>query len=258
VQPNVESGFAGFIANLVNIRSVDLLAAALARGPLSRFNPKAVTVFFWHDKQFSLLTSWALPDPLVDRYRVLAPDMRSPLEHALRDNRFIQLRADAFAKECEVLQVDHDLWADAGLEWRSDLYVILVPIYGHGEALGVLAFAAPLKISLDDSATLMGLAGTVALWLFANRTDDKGSTGAELPILERDIVPLTLTERQCEILRLIEAGQSNAAIAATTGLSISTVKVELRRAMRVLRSPNRRSAAETARRLRLLEIAPAG
>jgi DNA-binding CsgD family transcriptional regulator len=252
VQPNVESGFAGFIANLVNIRSVDLLASALARGPLSRFNPSAVTVFAWHDQQFSLLTSWALPEPLVLRYRVLAPDMRSPLEHALRDNRFIQLRADEFAKECDVLHVDADLWVDAGFTWGSDIYVIIVPIYGHGEALGVLAFAAPAEMSLDDSATLMGLAGTVALWLFANRIDEKGQTVAELPILERDIVPLTLTPRQCEILRLIEAGQSNAAIAATTGLSISTVKIELRRAMRVLRSPNRKAAASTARKLALL------
>lgn len=252
MQPNVESGFAGFIANLVNIRSVDRLAAALARGPLSRFDPRPIAVFFWHEEHFTLGTSWALPGPLVDRYRALAPDKRSPIEQALRDNRFIQLPADEFARQCEILKVDADLWTAAEFDWNPSLFVVFVPIYGQGEALGVLAFATPAEVSLDDSATLMGLAGTIALWLFANQADDEERISRDLPILEREVVPLTLTARQCEILRQIEAGQSNAAIATTTGLSISTVKIELRRAMRALRSPNRRVAASTARRLELL------
>lgn len=252
MQPNVESGFAGFIANLVNIRSVDRLAAALARGPLSRFDPKAIAVFFWHEEQFELAASWAVPDLLVHRYRFLASDKRSPVEQALRDNRFIQVRAKEFTEQCGVLKVDSDLWSEAGFDLNSELFAIFVPIYGQGEALGVLAFAAPAEVSLDDSVTLMGLAGTIALWLFANQAEDDERITRDLPILERDVVPLTLTERQCVILRLIEAGQSNTAIAAATGLSISTVKIELRRAMRALRSPNRRVAASTARRLELL------
>jgi len=62
-------------------------------------------------------------------------------------------------------------------------------------------------------------------------------------------IALNLDGRQLEILRLVEQGRSNASIAFTLGYSESTVKQDLQRAMKVLRTKDRLDAAIQARSL---------
>jgi two-component system nitrate/nitrite response regulator NarL len=70
-------------------------------------------------------------------------------------------------------------------------------------------------------------------------------------LVARDASPASggLTSRQCEVLRLLQEGQSNKLIARTLGLRESTIKVHVRQIMRRLGVSNRTQAALTSIRL---------
>jgi len=70
------------------------------------------------------------------------------------------------------------------------------------------------------------------------------------------VYPLTFTERQIQILRLVSEGLTNSQIAERLQCSRSTVKQELHRTMRSLDVEDRAAAAQRARELRLLETHP--
>ena len=58
------------------------------------------------------------------------------------------------------------------------------------------------------------------------------------------------------MLRLIEEGKTNTSIAATLGFSDSTVKLEIRRLLQMLRAPDRETAVRKAREYGLLPADP--
>jgi DNA-binding NarL/FixJ family response regulator len=62
-----------------------------------------------------------------------------------------------------------------------------------------------------------------------------------------DVEVEALTERQIEVLRLVERGCSNKAIARDLGLSLSTVKTHLRTAFSRLNAASRTQAIARAR-----------
>ncbi len=66
------------------------------------------------------------------------------------------------------------------------------------------------------------------------------------PVPANDVSPGALTNRQIEVLRLLQEGQSNKRIARTLGLRESTIKVHVRHIMRKLGVENRTQAALTS------------
>jgi DNA-binding NarL/FixJ family response regulator len=70
--------------------------------------------------------------------------------------------------------------------------------------------------------------------------------------VDRSAGLLHVTERQKQILRLVEVGKSNTGIALALGYSVSTIKQELQRVMRAMGVSDRTEAAARARSLGLL------
>lgn len=76
------------------------------------------------------------------------------------------------------------------------------------------------------------------------RSGGPGGRGAAENPYEAALAPLTFRER--EVLRLLAGGLPNAAIAATLGISVGTVKDHVRAVLRKLDAPNRVAAAVIA------------
>lgn len=100
---------------------------------------------------------------------------------------------------------------------------------GAGSAAG--ASAGPPGAATGPSAGPEGSGGS-------------GGRGAARDPREAALAPLTFRER--EVLRLLATGLPNAAIAATLGISVGTVKDHVRAVLRKLGAPNRVAAAVIA------------
>jgi DNA-binding NarL/FixJ family response regulator len=82
--------------------------------------------------------------------------------------------------------------------------------------------------------------------------------GADVANVAADGDPrLGLTQREFEVLRLVAAGMSNAAIAAELFISAKTVSVHVSNILGKLGAANRGEAAALAHRLRLFDGSPA-
>jgi DNA-binding CsgD family transcriptional regulator len=69
---------------------------------------------------------------------------------------------------------------------------------------------------------------------------------------EEELKKLGLSQRETEVLELIVKGQSNAEIAATLFLSVSTIKTHVSNVFVKLDVKNRTQAAEKAKRLKII------
>jgi two-component system, NarL family, response regulator LiaR len=69
---------------------------------------------------------------------------------------------------------------------------------------------------------------------------------------EEELKKLGLSQREIEVLELIVKGQSNAEIAATLFLSVSTIKTHVSNVFVKLDVKNRTQAAEKAKRLKII------
>ncbi|MFN8714596.1 MAG: response regulator transcription factor [Bacteroidota bacterium] len=69
---------------------------------------------------------------------------------------------------------------------------------------------------------------------------------------EEELIKLGLSQRETEVLELLVKGQSNAEIAATLFLSVSTIKTHVSNVFVKLDVKNRTQAAEKAKRLKII------
>ena len=131
--------------------------------------------------------------------------------------------------------------------------LICLPIVNLGISIGVVAVCTerPPRLTTLEIAQLDGISAALGLWL--THPDAGVATGDESAAVDD---PPTLTERQERILALVLGGRSNAAIAAQLGCSVSTVKQDIQRAQRRLRTDSRIEAAQRASALGLI-AAPA-
>ena len=125
--------------------------------------------------------------------------------------------------------------------------IVSAPIVSAGRSVGAYALSCrdALALSTLERAMLDAVSSALGLWMAhpdSGLAEDSSVEG----------VDVELTSRQRRILALVEAGRTNAGIAATLGCSPSTVKQELRRIMVLLDSPDRAACARRARELGLL------
>ena len=125
--------------------------------------------------------------------------------------------------------------------------IVSAPIVSSGRSVGAYALTCPAGLALSalERAMLDAVSSALGLWMAHPDSGLAGDSSAEGTDVE-------LTSRQVRILALVEAGRTNAAIAAALGYSPSTVKQELRRVMLVLDASDRAASARRARELGLL------
>ena len=127
--------------------------------------------------------------------------------------------------------------------------LICLPIVSLGISIGVVAVCTdrPPRLTTLEIAQLDGISAALGLWL---THPDSGIASGEEPAPEAE--PPTLTERQERVLALVLGGRSNSAIAAQLGYSVSTVKQDIQRAQRLLRTGSRSETAQRASALGLI------
>ena len=124
-----------------------------------------------------------------------------------------------------------------------------VPIIHAGHVVGAYGLSADATWTPDGATPVIleAVASALAIWM----THPRSEVG-RAEINGSQEWSLAFTPRQHEVLRLVDAGLSTPTIATTLGVSESSVKADLQRAMRALRTSDRREAARRARALGLL------
>lgn len=242
----------GFLNLLSRNPSPDAVAAALGRGPLRSYGPVFTGIASTRDGLIDFIGMDGSSTDFRARYRAFPLEYDWPASRAATHNEIVDIALTDVFDAYPTLIVDRALWEPLFAHVNGDGgRLIAVPIAFHDTITGVFGLIAMRSepIDLSDATLLMGTAGALALWLRSLNTPTLVHMGNGHHTSE---IPLLLNERQQRILLLVHEGKSNSAIARLLGYSVSTVKLDLNRAMRMLRVTDRQAAAQRARDLDLL------
>lgn len=222
------------------------VTAGLLDGPLRAFNATSCGIYVLRDGNLRLLHMRGVPEAMRERYAIVDASLDVPIARATRS------RGPVIARPAELrlhvaLRTDGAVWEEFAATGPGDDGLVVhrrFTVSGQGE--GVLVFATPDSFEIDARSLglIEALAAAVGMWLAAFPETS--------PMRLPQTHVLTLTDRQREILHLVERGETNARIAAKLGYSVSTVKQDLLRAMRLLGSHAREEAPARAREIGLL------
>lgn len=224
----------------------------MALGPLSNFDAKGTFLAFPHEAGYlRTMGGYGFTDEEMDRYAIVPLSIPSPMGEAYLNSEVTILPFADMPKKYEVVRIDPEIWGQMSDRFgRGD--VVHVPVTAQGTTLGVMGFYTNERRSWDskDIAYLEGLCAAVGIWA------THPLSGVQTPDIWRPVgeTMLVLSDRQQVILRMVEAGKSNASIAMALGYSPSTVKAEIQKVLRALKVNDRTAAASRARELGLLEV----
>lgn len=231
------------LRSLAAFPSPEVVAKSVVRGPAGALGATTGSVWRRTDDELVAVSHHGLPDGVEDRYAVIPLRLQMPVAEAVSQNRIVAMALDAMIRDYPAVAMDADPW-ESSTDEADACYAVFSPICLEGLPIGGLALLCADRTSLDaDDYTLIeGITAALALWL-----SHPGSRA--LPLQPRSgaaLSSLTLTERQQQILRLVEEGRSNTQIAMQLGYSESTVKQELQRLLRLLRAGDRMAAVARA------------
>lgn len=238
------NGFPAFLMFLSAGPRPEDVTSALIDGPLRTMQATSCGIYVLRDGHLRALHMRGVPPDLRDRYAVIDCSLDVPITRALRAEVPVIVRAESMTSQ-EALRRDSPVW-DEYLEAGTRGLIAHMAVPGRDRARGVLVIASGEPFDWNDEHTWMirGLAASVGMWLDA-------FPGIEPMRLPQAHV-LALTARQRDVLRLVERGATNNAIADKLGFSASTVKQDLQHAMSVLGTKRRSDAPARARELGLL------
>jgi DNA-binding CsgD family transcriptional regulator len=240
-------GLPQFLRYLTTYPAPRDLLEALHRGPLGAYGIRCSMLWEMRGDDLVALASIGHSREEFDRYAIL------PLSLDLRIARAVEAQTVIVDSDPEALAprnlIDNDIWTRI-IDRFEAAAVLRMPIVHGGRSVGALGAIFDQTWPGDDtSAAVLGsLSPALGLWLTNPRS---GLTGGATRRQTREW-SLAFTVRQREILRQVELGRSNPAIAADLHVSASSVKQDLQRCMQALRSEDRLAAAARARSLGLL------
>jgi DNA-binding CsgD family transcriptional regulator len=233
-------------------RPADALEA-LHHGPLGVYGATASLLWQVRGDELVALASVGHTRAEVDRYATLPLTLGLSVVRAVRTGTVI-VDTDVTVAETPPAPASRDMLddevRDAILRRGQAASVLRIPLLNDGRSVGAIGLVVDRRWPDDEGTVALTdcISLAMGMWLTHPRV---GVSGAAVRPLARDW-SLSFTERQREILRLAEQGQSNPAIAAALHVSASSVKQDLQRCMRALRSEDRLAAAARARSLGLL------
>lgn len=225
------------------------VAESVVRGPGGALGLTTASVWRLQDDSLVAVSQTGLPEGVEDRYDVIPLTVAMPITVAVRENRVVAMSVADMVREFPAVAIDAEPWESTAEQLPAEL-AVFAPLCVEGLPIGGLAMLAAERDSLgaDDYTLIEGIAAALALWLSNERS------GA-LPLRARAMSraeTLALTDRQLQVLRLVEDGKSNTQIALLLGFSESTVKQEVQRVLRMLRADDRMGAVARARDVGLL------
>jgi len=247
VKPTL-AGIPQFVRYLSAFPPAARVTEATARGPLAHVGAR--TLFLWQVRAGGILAAvgahghtseevgrYAQVPLGVDGLSARAVNSRS---HVVEDLSTIYVSALSHLDDA-MLQ---------GLITRTGArFAVNVPIIHAGEVVGAFGLAADSTWNPDGPTPtiLDAVASALATWM----THPRSEVG-RAEVNGSQEWSLAFTVRQQEVLRLVDEGLSTRMIADSLGVSESSVKADLQRAMRALRTSDRREASRRARALGLL------
>lgn len=224
------------------------VVTSLIRGPYGHAGARAVALSIVAPTQeLVIIASAGFTREEEDRYRIFPLSIDAPSTLAVRQQRIVHADLQPFGAEL-MDGLDEPLWR-AMVERLGGVSVVSTPIIHRDTSVGVVAamLDRPWEEGSLDEAIVSAATAALALWMAHPQSGVR-----DLSVPANREWSLAFTARQRQILRLVEDGRSNPAIAAELGTSESTVKADLQQAMRALRTSDRREAAQRARRLGLV------
>lgn len=243
------AGLPQFLRFLANLPAPDNVARALLLGPMSTFDTGAVSITQVRGEALELNGTYGYTPGEVDGYWRVPLSVPTPFSRCVREAEVVIDEIEEVTTRFEALQVDEGMWQ--GFMDRFGVgQVISAPIVLQGTVIGAFGGITRTKRQWTslDFALLDGISSALGLWM----THPDTPTSRTDRLLRRDEAILHVTHRQQQILRLVEIGKSNTAIALALGYSVSTIKQELQRVMRNMGVSDRADAAARARGLGLL------
>lgn len=242
------STFSGFLQYLTTFPDPDSVATASVRGPLAQFGCRTFAIWvILNPEELNCVGTHGLENYGFDRYYRVPISFSAPLTDSFLASTTVILPVSDVVVKYPSLRIDLDFWDKVQSDF-GDGDVGQVPIFVDGTPIGAFAFICDRVHQWDPRsiALLDGLAAGLGLWLSHPRSKifDSPRLGNHNG--------LALTPRQIDILKMVEEGKSNLAIAHSLGFSQSTVKQELQRIMKRLKATSRDEAVSLAREMNLV------
>lgn len=251
VESEYSRGLAAFVRHLNSNPAPDSVARALVLGALAPFGARSGGILVHEGDELRVVADHASEGPLLARYSVLPLTVDVPYTRAyLREETLVTTRT-TLLEDFPALAVDSPLWgAGQGEDHVAEL--VSVPISHQGVRCGVFGFItrAQREWTLSDFVMLEGISALIGLWMTHPASGIPGPVKVGRMPSEDDT--LHLSQRQLAILSLVAQDKTNESIAAHLQVSVSTVKLEIQRLLRALRSDDRHGAVAHARALGLL------
>ena len=242
------SGMSVLLSAVAQAAHPDEVAAALVKGPGSAYDATSGAILWRRGDQLIVLGLYGYRPSEVEGFAGVNLNEDYPLVRAF-------LEGEVVIDSTTTVADDYSAMAKPGSRWRALAdrleagSIVSAPILCDGSPIGAYALNCttdPVWSSLDI-AVLDSVSAALGLWL---THPDSG-----LPVAPGSTPPevADLSPRQVAILRMVATGRTNTAIAQTLGVSVSTVKQDLTRAMGHLDASDRTRAAEAAQALGLFE-----
>lgn len=221
----------------------DEVARALVHGPGAEFDAVCAAVLWAHGSSLAIIGGHGYRPDEVDGLQILPLSGGYPLFAAFFEGEVIIVNAGAMESEYPGLRRPDSRWHRL-MERLPQGTHLHGPIVSDGRSIGayVISCAAPREWSTLDIARLDAASHALGLWM------SHPDSGFPTDVEEVDDAS-TLSERQLRILELVRDGRTNASIAHSLGISASTVKQELARAMELLDVTDRHAASQRAANL---------
>lgn len=215
-----EAGVDGAVLTLLRLLATDpdgrTLATALARGLFAEWAPEQVSVYLVDPVGEALLEVAAFgADPTDPDYSRIPLDVPIPFTSVFRSGEerawtMVQAAAE-FPMVAGWIAQQPDAATAEGF---------ILPISAGGRTVGILSllFRSPPDRSWRFRAALDAAVAALAVWSL--------SIARQIPPASRRRT-VSPTPRQRQVLELIEAGRTNAEIAAELDVSVGTVKADL-------------------------------
>lgn len=248
----ITRGLTSFLRYLNSHPAPDAIIKALVHGPLAEYGARSGSLLVKDDDGLAVIADYASPGNLLARYHVLPLSIDIPYTRAFLNGECLINASSEIFDQFPALAIDADLWVASGLAHSASDFVS-VPIASQGVGIGAFGFVTDTDRDWrpSDFGLLEALAAVLGLWL--THPSSGVRTGAPAPWATDEGETLQLSTRQLAVLQFLAKDKTNDFIAATLGVSVSTVKHDVQRILRALRSPDRRVAVDHAIALGILQ-----
>lgn len=241
-------GLPQFLTFLTTYPEAQQVVSSLRTGVLSSVGARTATLWSLMDGDLVMVAQDGHTRDEADRYSVLPGNLDLLMWRAIRSGEALVTDENDTVMS-QFSSVDEESWSRT-LARVHTVSVVRAPLMHCGQPVGALGLLVDQVWNDDAAALLEVVASMLGLWL---TSPDSGAREAATANRTRATsFRLAFTDRQKQVLHLVEQDASTPEIAIALNQSESTIKQDLQQVMRALNTRNRAIAAARARELGLI------